>query len=83
MEFENDIFISYAHIDNETMTEEQKGWISAFHQALEVRLAQLLGIRRTDPFDFGNLVAHVDPPSSLSAWSRPLPAARARRAWRR
>ncbi|MCP4658894.1 MAG: hypothetical protein GY856_26075, partial [bacterium] len=43
MEFENDIFISYAHIDNETLSEEQKGWISAFHRALEVRLGQLLG----------------------------------------
>jgi len=26
----NDIFISYAHIDNEALTEEDKGWISKF-----------------------------------------------------
>jgi hypothetical protein len=41
-EFEDDIFISYAHIDDRPLTEGQKGWISNFHQALETRLAQLL-----------------------------------------
>jgi hypothetical protein len=41
--FEDDIFISYAHIDNKPLTEGQKGWISNFHEALEIRLAQLLG----------------------------------------
>ena len=39
----NDIFISYAHIDNESLTEGQKGWISQFHRTLEIRLRQLLG----------------------------------------
>ena len=43
MGFENDVFISYAHLDNETLSEEQKGWISALHRAIEVRLGQLLG----------------------------------------
>ena len=42
-EFEEDIFISYAHIDNKPLTEGQKGWITSFHQALEIRLTQLLG----------------------------------------
>jgi hypothetical protein len=42
-EFENDIFISYAHIDNQPLAEGQKGWITSFHQALEIRLSQLLG----------------------------------------
>lgn len=37
------IYISYAHIDNRPMTEEQGGWVNSFHQALETRLAQLLG----------------------------------------
>ncbi|MBC7968996.1 MAG: DUF4062 domain-containing protein [Verrucomicrobia bacterium] len=41
--FENDIFISYAHIDNEPLTQGQEGWISDFHQSLAKRLAQLLG----------------------------------------
>jgi len=39
----NDVFISYAHIDNESLTEGQKGWISQFHRTLEVRLRQLMG----------------------------------------
>lgn len=43
MEFENDVFVSYAHIDDQALTEGQQGWISSLHRALEVRLAQLLG----------------------------------------
>ncbi|NMF64374.1 DUF4062 domain-containing protein [Brasilonema octagenarum] len=43
MGFENDIFISYAHIDNQPLSEGQEGWISDFHRALEIRLAQLRG----------------------------------------
>ena len=43
MTFENDIFISYAHIDDMALVEGQKGWISSFHRALEIRLGQLLG----------------------------------------
>ncbi len=41
--FDSDVFLSYAHIDDQALTEGQKGWISTFHHALEVRLAQLLG----------------------------------------
>lgn len=33
--FEHDIFISYAHVDN------LDGWVEAFHQHLEVRLARV------------------------------------------
>lgn len=43
MEFESDIFVSYAHIDDQSLVEGQKGWISSLHRALEIRLAQLLG----------------------------------------
>src|SRR4051812_34380542 len=39
----NDVFISYAHIDDQPMMEWQRGWISQFHRGLEVRMAQLLG----------------------------------------
>lgn len=45
MNFEKDIFISYAHIDDEALIEGEKGWISEFHRALEVRLSQLMGER--------------------------------------
>src|SRR5262249_31760506 len=41
--FQYDVFISFAHIDNETLSKEQEGWIAMFHRALQVRLAQLLG----------------------------------------
>ena len=41
----NDVFISYAHIDDQALTEGQKGWITQFHRILEVRLGQLLGER--------------------------------------
>ena len=43
MRFEKDIFISYAHIYNESMVDGDKGWITEFHRSLEIRLAQLLG----------------------------------------
>src|SRR5688500_13611888 len=43
MDFENDVFLSYAHIDEQVLAEGQKGWVSSLHRALEVRLAQLLG----------------------------------------
>lgn len=43
MKFDHDVFISYAHIDNETLSEEQEGWISMLHRALEKRLAMELG----------------------------------------
>ncbi len=44
MDFENDIFISYAHIDDQALLEGQKGWVSSLHRALQVRVAQLLGM---------------------------------------
>lgn len=43
MQFDRDLFISYAHIDNAAMADGQEGWISTFHRGLEIRLAQLRG----------------------------------------
>ncbi|MDJ0842176.1 MAG: toll/interleukin-1 receptor domain-containing protein [Acidobacteriota bacterium] len=37
------IFISYGHIDNESMGQNHEGWVSSLHRALEVRLGQLRG----------------------------------------
>ncbi|HEX7182844.1 MAG TPA: toll/interleukin-1 receptor domain-containing protein [Thermoanaerobaculia bacterium] len=42
---EDQIFISYAHIDNEPLTTDDEGWVTTLHRMLEVRLAQLLGER--------------------------------------
>ena len=39
------LFISYAHIDNEVWSASQEGWITSFHRALEVLLAQKMGER--------------------------------------
>jgi len=55
--YKNEIFISYAHIDNESAFQGQNGWISDFHHALEIRVAQLLGRKPTvwrDPKLTGN-----------------------------
>jgi hypothetical protein len=41
--FENQLFISYAHIDNEHFSGSSHGWIDLLHERLEIRLAQLLG----------------------------------------
>ena len=54
---ENDIFISYAHLDNEPLVRDAEGWVSQFHRALEVRVDQLLGKKSTvwrDPKLHGN-----------------------------
>ncbi len=45
MSFESDIFISYAHVDNESLDTDRDGWVAHFQRALEVRVAQLLGKR--------------------------------------
>ncbi len=42
-EFEDDVFISYAWLDDEPLIEGQKGWVTHFHRDLEKRVAQLLG----------------------------------------
>ncbi len=41
--FDQDLLISYAHIDNSALKQGEEGWISEFHRALEIRLSQLLG----------------------------------------
>jgi hypothetical protein len=43
MKFDSDVFVSYAHIDDQALAEGQPGWISSLHHALQVRLEQLLG----------------------------------------
>ena len=42
MPFDNDIFVSYAHVDNEPFDNPQ-GWVDRFDQKLRLRVAQLLG----------------------------------------
>lgn len=39
---EHDIFISYAHDDNESLS-DGSGWVTSFHKKLETRLKQLIG----------------------------------------
>jgi hypothetical protein len=41
--FDEDAFISYAHLDNVELVEGRKGWVANLHRALEVRVGQLLG----------------------------------------
>ncbi|MBL8483451.1 MAG: hypothetical protein JNJ60_14735 [Rhodocyclaceae bacterium] len=45
MKFTRHVFISYAHIDNEPLTPEQRGWVSLFHLTLQTMLTQRLGQR--------------------------------------
>jgi len=41
--FDQDLFISYAHIDNQSLSAEQDGWISRFHLSLAAMLSMRLG----------------------------------------
>lgn len=42
-DFEDDIFISYAHADNQTLLKNFKGFVDKVHERLELRLRQLIG----------------------------------------
>ena len=41
----HDIFVSYAHVDNELLSGETDGWITQLISTLEVYLRQKLGRR--------------------------------------
>jgi hypothetical protein len=41
--FKYDIFISYAHVDNETAVSDAVGWVKQFYNHLAVRLSQRIG----------------------------------------
>jgi len=43
MTFDEDAFISYAHLDNQPLIEGKPGWVSEFHRVLEIRLGGFLG----------------------------------------
>ena len=45
LHFEDDAFISYGHIDNERLEDEERGWVDNLHARLEVKLGELLGYR--------------------------------------
>jgi hypothetical protein len=40
MDFEFDMFVSYAHVDNTAADEHQKGWVAKLHEELDRRLTQ-------------------------------------------
>ncbi len=44
MHFEKHLFISYAHIDDQPIGSEARGWISRFHKKLEAMVSQRLGM---------------------------------------
>lgn len=43
MAFAQDIFISYAHIDNQPLAQGMEGWVEALHERLRITLTQLVG----------------------------------------
>src|SRR5438552_803813 len=43
MNFDLDVFVSYAHLDDAALIEGQKGWVANLHRALEIRVGQFLG----------------------------------------
>ena len=43
MAFDKQVFISYAHIDNEPLTANQQGWITRFHASLSAMLSMRMG----------------------------------------
>ncbi len=43
MQFEKHLFISYAHLDNLPLTEQQQGWVTKLHTSLSAMLSMRLG----------------------------------------
>jgi hypothetical protein len=43
MDFEHNLFISYAHIDDQPLTPGEKGWITRFHATLNAMLSMRMG----------------------------------------
>jgi hypothetical protein len=41
--FQNHVFISYAHLDNERVIKGQAGWVEEFDRVLKIRLQEFLG----------------------------------------
>ena len=57
--FKHDVFISYAHFDNEPDTQDVR-WVSRFQADLKTALRQRLGVDPEIFFDTRNLQAHHD-----------------------
>jgi len=45
MSLDRHVFISYAHIDNQPLTPEQKGWVTVFQGTLQTMLSQRMGAK--------------------------------------
>ncbi len=43
MSYAHDVFISYAHLDNRSVTQQQTGWVTRFHESLANVLSTRLG----------------------------------------
>ncbi|MBN2524844.1 MAG: toll/interleukin-1 receptor domain-containing protein [Deltaproteobacteria bacterium] len=42
-DYKYDVFISYAHLDNQPLVPGEKGWVSELHEILDIRLSMLKG----------------------------------------
>src|SRR6185436_19533387 len=42
--YEYDIFISYAHVDNQPLTEGQEGWVEQFYRSFKLTIAEQFGL---------------------------------------
>jgi hypothetical protein len=45
MSLDRHVFISYAHIDNQPLTPDQKGWVTVFQGTLQTMLSQRMGAK--------------------------------------
>jgi hypothetical protein len=77
--FEYDIFISYAHVDNQMATSEAAGWVETFHKNLRIRLSQrfgrdgLVAIWRDENLTGDQLFDQVIKPRKFEKLDRPRP----------
>jgi hypothetical protein len=63
--FTSDVFLSYAHGDNESLLPEDPGWVSCFDQALRVGLREILGVEPAIWRDNRRLGGELDFPQEI------------------
>jgi hypothetical protein len=63
--FTSDVFVSYAHGDNESLLPEDPGWVSCFDQAVRVGLREILGVEPAIWRDTRRLGGELDFPLEI------------------
>jgi hypothetical protein len=71
MNFARQVFISYAHLDNQPLGADQTGWVSLFHTTLQTLLSQRLGASPTSGATTSSTATTTSPTKSSTSLPAP------------